>query len=765
MRPDFLKQLVDAGDEQYGAQVLTDLVNLLADGRAPVALRPYLGGARGTALEKLSKTGAADVRPLCAGETLRRLVGKVLLRSELPALRAHLLPHQLAVGVPAGAEVMPHLYRQWQRHYQADADRVCLSYDEGNAHNVVDRHMFLTRMQEVAPGLSRWLEYIYPTDIDTKVFFQDVVIPSAAGGQQGCPLMTACHAVVQRLLLESLGLVPPPAGTAVALPTLQPPAHLDMAPCFADDGLLAGPSAEVLRALQHWSIVMPRLGLRLSTASVAPAAGTRRQVDFRPFAALGCSVCEDGNFEVLKSPVGDAAFNRAYCLQRAAQQATTVQLVGGLEDPQVAYYLLRWCCTGGRMNYLARTTPARHCLPAMAAFDLALHDAFCASTGLALDRQAWQQAQLPVGDGGLGLRPAVELADAAYVGSCVMVLDRCRALWTPAAWEGPDATTDLGLAIARCNGLLQQAGLQPPLGDQPERSLSQSAISRRLREAHLLAWKTAAGTDDVCRLHACSAESAETVLNLVPSRILDTNLSKDDFLTCLGGRLGVDMCIGGGACRFCGLAMDVKGRHAQSCMAGGDAVALHNGLRDLLHSYCARAQLCPQAEAPGLLDGRRRPADVFLRGATGLLPALPDGSRPVGLGALALDVAIINALGASHWDDTLRGAHDAVTAYAQRKRDHLGTASACQQAGIHYQPLVWDIQGGSTAETRAFLHRLAGMVATVEGVDLLVVKGRLCDQLAVVLARGAGRALRRRRRAAGATAHASGLVAGLMLDP
>ena len=115
--------------------------------------------------------------------------------------------------------------------------------------------------------------------------------------------MTACHAVVQRFLLESLGLAIPPAGTAVALPTLQPPAQLDMAPCYADDGLLAGPSAEVLRALQHWSTVMPRLGLRLSTASVAPVAGIRHQVDFRPFAAWGYSTYEDGNFEVLKSPV------------------------------------------------------------------------------------------------------------------------------------------------------------------------------------------------------------------------------------------------------------------------------------------------------------------------------------------------------------------------------------------------------------------------------------------------------------------------------
>jgi hypothetical protein len=362
-------------------------------GKTPAALRPYLGGARGTALEKTSKAGAADVRPSCAGEAVRRLVGKALLRSDLTALRAHLLPHQLAVGLPPEPKLC-HIFTEWRQHYLAGTDLVCLSYDEGNAHNAVDRHVFLTRMQEVAPGLSRWLEYIYPTDLDTKVFYHKVIIRSAAGGQQGCPLRTACHAVVQRLLLESLGLIDPPAGSGVVLPVVQPRAQLDMAPCFADAGLLAAPSAEVLRALRHWSPVLPHLGLRLSQSSVAPAAGTLHQVDFRPFLALGCTICEDANYEVLKSPVGDDAFCQAYCLPRAAQQATTARLIGGIGDPQVAYYLLRWCCTGGRMDYLARTTPLRYSAAAMQAFDAALHDVFCAVTGFTLHGQTWKQAQL-----------------------------------------------------------------------------------------------------------------------------------------------------------------------------------------------------------------------------------------------------------------------------------------------------------------------------------------------------------------------------------
>ena len=65
------------------------------------------------------------------------------------------------------------------------------------------------------PGLGRWLEYTYPTNLATKMFCHDQIIHSVAGGQQGCPLMIACHAVVQCLLLESLGAAPPLEGSSI----------------------------------------------------------------------------------------------------------------------------------------------------------------------------------------------------------------------------------------------------------------------------------------------------------------------------------------------------------------------------------------------------------------------------------------------------------------------------------------------------------------------------------------------------------------------
>jgi len=59
------------------------------------------------------------------------------------------------VGVNSGAEVMSHASRQFMSDFCDDDDKVLIDSDETNAHNSVDRHTFLNRMREVAPGLCR----------------------------------------------------------------------------------------------------------------------------------------------------------------------------------------------------------------------------------------------------------------------------------------------------------------------------------------------------------------------------------------------------------------------------------------------------------------------------------------------------------------------------------------------------------------------------------------------------------------------------------
>ena len=121
LRPDLLKQIIGPKGGRPGIVPFTFFCNLLADGRAPIGVQPYMGGANGFAFEKESKTNEAelsearsgavvpDARLVCSGELWRRIISKAMLASEKCALLDYLKPYQLAVAVPSGAEVMPHL--------------------------------------------------------------------------------------------------------------------------------------------------------------------------------------------------------------------------------------------------------------------------------------------------------------------------------------------------------------------------------------------------------------------------------------------------------------------------------------------------------------------------------------------------------------------------------------------------------------------------------------------------------------------------------
>ena len=154
------------------------------------------------------------------------------------------------------------------------------------------------------------------------------------------------------------------------------PCPAGLAPCFADDGLLAGPSAEVLRALRRLLAVMPSVGLRFSSLAVAAAAGPHHQINFDPFLEAGCSISGAGDLEVLKSPIGSETFCADSSRKLVDKQLVAVHAVGQLPDAQVGYYLLRYSCSASRVCYLSRTTPASHCLHALCRFDSGVQAAF-----------------------------------------------------------------------------------------------------------------------------------------------------------------------------------------------------------------------------------------------------------------------------------------------------------------------------------------------------------------------------------------------------
>ena len=746
-RPDLYRQLIGDKGDKPAAALLTSLANLLASGRAPAELRKYIGGAKGTALRKHAKDGSEDARPACSGETIRRVIGKVLLGSEIDTLCAHLLPHQLAVGVKAGVEAMPHLARQWRQDNAQDPDKILINFDEGNAHNEVDRHTFLTRMRELVPGICTWLEYIYPTDAPTFVFYRGRIIESRSGGQQGCPLIGACHAVVKRMVHESLGLLEPVAHSSVQLPRIQQALDLDLAPLFADDGIIAGRSSEVLRALQHMKLVMPLVGLRFSFLQVAAANTDMQPAErFALFTAEGCTAALDGNIEVLKSPIGEDAWCRAYAMRVVKKQRDVLTFLAELGDSQVSHYLLRWCVNGSRMNYLVRTTPPSVTAEAAAAFDYEVEEAFMASSKVAPAAQHRARIGFSPKDSGVGVMLVADRADAAYVASRAATHKLCRDIRPEHRGEASNRDEDLRAAVESLSGKLRD----PNILDGDPGEVTQTVLNDEINRFQKDKWMAEAEPAQKVWMNAYSAPGCGQELGLTPSKTLDTQLSQGEFATCVACRLGVDVMEGNVPCPFCGELMDSTGIHALSCMSAGDATSMHNGVRDVYHDYCERGGLRPRNEAPQVLaeilgrDNRRRPADVLCIPALALAQRLPDGSRAVRTEPVCFDFAVINALGRGHWADTAAAPGRAAERYDTSKRTHRDTERLCREAGYRFWPVVHEIQGGMAKAADAATRAISEAVAEREGRDTASVRQEFLSRIAVLVARCSARAIRKR---------------------
>ena len=82
----------------------------------------------------------------------------------------------------------------------------------------------------------------------------------------------------------------------------------------------------------------------------------------------------------------------------------------GASDPQIA--LLRLC---GSYCKLARATPPSLVSEALQLFDFEARQCFAQSIAVEVTDRAWQQAQLNLSHGGLGLRSVSHHSSAAYI--------------------------------------------------------------------------------------------------------------------------------------------------------------------------------------------------------------------------------------------------------------------------------------------------------------------------------------------------------------
>ena len=198
MRPEHLKSILKNTSSALANKALAALtraVNVMAAGKVPQQVRPFLCGARLVAGAKKDNS----LRPIAVGNLLRRVVAKCFSRALAQPAAAVLAPNQLGVGVRGGAEAIAHAVSEAVKE---DPGRWVLQADLVNAFNVVDRGVVLEQVANLFPECLAWAETCYGTTSWLK--FGEAIIASATGLHQGDPLAGFLFCLVLKLVVDAI---------------------------------------------------------------------------------------------------------------------------------------------------------------------------------------------------------------------------------------------------------------------------------------------------------------------------------------------------------------------------------------------------------------------------------------------------------------------------------------------------------------------------------------------------------------------------------
>ena len=203
---------------------------------------------------------------------------------------------------------------------------------------------------------------------------------------------------------------------------------------------------------------------------------------------------------------------------------------------------------------------------------------FSASTGIDTSDDAWQQAQLSLSKGGLGLRSLSHHASAAFIASL------------SDSGSASDSVQNLSDTVGIFNHLV-------PVADsiQVESLLSsaipQKILSQKLDNHHFSSLLEASTIANKARLLSVSFPHAASWLSVPPCERQGLHLDPAQFQVAIKWWLGLDTS-GGTQCALCPeKSLDPLGHHTTTCKRGGDVVFRHNRLRDIVVETCRRAHL------------------------------------------------------------------------------------------------------------------------------------------------------------------------------
>ena len=664
---ELLKQACDTGLRGLMPTLCTTL-ELLVRGKVPYEAAPVLAGARLIALKK-EPTG---YRPIAVGESLRRWAWKIVLAKIRPKIPNLLKPGgQLGVAVPSGVEAVYAIVRDYAKRNRG-ANKAILTIDFENAFNCVSRAVFLRELASTLPELLPLASWCY--ERPTSLFFEDTTIPSREGAQQGDPAGPLLFSLGIKSLLEGLKKM-----------------GLDGSLWFLDDGVLMGGVDELAKAYDYLVQKASSLGLKVKEAK---CVFVPLRVGLEPKGGLEKVKQEsEGNFTILKLPVGSGSYCKEYLLQYVTKLKKVSESLTMLPDRHVALTQLRYCHSYGKMVYLMRSMYLEDQRSGLADFDAVVRSVLRGLVGGDMDERAHLQAELPLREGGVGLRNCGRHAAAGRAASATATRKLCVELDAqyqvdPEEWSGVCKALTLETS-EECDLDLDKVVRQRELSMKIDASLKTKMVNDlkgsgdRERLAHFRAVS-------MPRASAWLAEASDTG-TVMPSQI---------FRTAIRAHLGLEVLQAGQLCKRCNAKLDPRGVHAGMCNRGATPTIRHNLVRDFLAKQARVTGMSVEMEPQRILDGGRKPADILVS------EAVPGTTRNWTGRPAAYDVTVIEVCSQTSLS---RGSHlDARRVIQAKEREKVKKyGEECSSKGIAFVPLVFTRDGAMNEAAAAFIKAIS----------------------------------------------------------
>eukprot|EP00731_Ephydatia_muelleri_P024463 Em0016g734a len=329
---------------------------------------------------------------------------------------------------------------------------------------------------------------------------------------------------------------------------------------YIDDGVIAGPKQAVAHALSIIQDLGPPLGLHINIAKCelySPCDLRLFPSDMKRFTSP--------HFEILGAPIGDIIFCGKFVAQKRAEAQhllTQLEKVGSV-DPQVALLLLRLCGSFCRLVHLARSTPPSLIVDGLALFDNDVRHCFAECTMVDTSDAAWQQAQLSLSRGGLGLHRLSLHSPAAYIAS--VVASDCS---SPQSKHLLHAIDLFNASVPTTDELT--------ITSLTTSNLTQKLLSAKLEDQQFTKLFANASLPDRARLLSISSPHSSAWLSVTPSPRLNLHLDPSEFQVAIKWWLGLPISQGQLCPQCMSHSLDQFGHHALSCKNGPDVVSRHS---------------------------------------------------------------------------------------------------------------------------------------------------------------------------------------------